>query len=64
MDNVTKLFRRKRINQQSMYGNFQTFPWLICHKTKQKQNFPERVWADNGKNRNIPERNLSEQTIK
>ena len=23
MDNVTNLFRRKRINQQSMYGNFQ-----------------------------------------
>ena len=22
MDNVTNLFRRKRINQQSMYGNF------------------------------------------
>ena len=23
MDNVTNLFRRKRINQQSMYGDFQ-----------------------------------------
>ena len=23
MDNVINLFRRKRINQQSMYGNFQ-----------------------------------------
>ena len=23
MDNVTNLFRRKIINQQSMYGNFQ-----------------------------------------
>ena len=23
MDNITNLFRRKRINQQSMYGNFQ-----------------------------------------
>ena len=23
MDNVTDLFRRQRINQQSMYGNFQ-----------------------------------------
>ena len=32
--------------------------------TAKKPNFPERFRADNGKNRNIPERNLSKQTIK
>ena len=31
---------------------------------KKKPNFPERLRADNGKNRNIPEPNLSKQTIK
>ena len=31
---------------------------------KKKTNFPERFRADNGQNRNIPERNLSKQTIK
>ena len=29
-----------------------------------KPNFPECFRADNGKNRNMPERNLSKQTIK
>ena len=31
---------------------------------QKKPNFPERFQADNGKNWNIPERNLSKQTIK
>ena len=34
---------------------------LCYHK---KPNFPERFRADNGKNRNIQQRNLSKQTIK
>ena len=33
-------------------------------KEKKKPNFPEHFRADNGKNRNIPEENLSKQTIK
>ena len=31
---------------------------------QKKPNFLERFWTDNGKNQNIPERNLSKQTIK
>ena len=31
---------------------------------QKKPNFSERFWADNGENRNIPERNFSKQTIK
>ena len=39
--------------------------WYLCiYVTAKKPNFPERFRADNGKNRNIPERNLSKQTIK
>ena len=37
---------------------------LMHLRYRKKPNFPERFRAYNGKNRNIPERNLSKQTIK
>ena len=40
------------------------FGYLCVYVTAKKPNFPERFQANNGKNRNIPERNLSKQTIK
>ena len=52
MDNVTNLFRRKRIG---------SYASMLPQKMP---NFPEHFRADNGKNRNIPERNLNKQTIK
>ena len=39
--------------------------WYLCiYVTAKKPNFPEPFRADNGKNRNMLERNLSKQTIK
>ena len=38
--------------------------YLWIYVTAKKPNFSERFRADNGKNRNIPEGNLSNQTIK
>ena len=39
--------------------------WYLCiYVTTKKPNFPKRFQTDNGKNRNIPEQNLSKQTIK
>ena len=35
----------------------------LCYR-KKKPKFPERFRTDNGKNRNIPQGNLSKQTIK
>ena len=38
--------------------------YSCIYVTTKKPNFPERFWADNRKNRNIPEGNSSKQMIK
>ena len=53
-----------KVNYEYLFSSERIFGTYASMLPQKKSNFPERFRADNGKNRNIPERNLSKQTIK